>query len=303
MDVEQISGILATLAAKLVTMALDTEVVQEKWREVLSDGRHNDLRSRDGYLYAARSMSTKIAKAISEHEKSLRESVDAAKALDDMERRRAARAAEEFRYMPQMLVLDGRSGRQSIDFPINDEHPELAEDEAFQAGDLVYIIGVNEVSSEHTRLLDTDIATVKKKTFRVLKEIARRYGEEMELVRIEGPKLNGVKAYIYHSHVLKLVAYYMEEQALQKLLYPPRGTRSEEDAEWIVQVWNRLKLGLKNDKKGMAAIGRYLDKWGFFDNELIYTPDGLQRRRIAGNAAQAQKTQDDGQEPDSGPEI
>ena len=57
--IDRITEKFSQLVIKLEVMARDTESVRSVCMETLADARHNDLRSRDGYLYAARSMSTK----------------------------------------------------------------------------------------------------------------------------------------------------------------------------------------------------------------------------------------------------
>ena len=71
---------------------------------------------------------------------------------------------DEFDWMPLMLTVDKLS-RTRIDFPICGEDPELAADEAFQPGDFIYIIGVNEISSDNERLLSANIDAMKKEDF------------------------------------------------------------------------------------------------------------------------------------------
>ena len=214
------------LVIKLEVMARDTESVRSVCMETLSDARHNDLRSRDGYLYAARSMSTKISIAIMEHAAQNRKRTETEKLRGRIRSAASGCMNDEFNWMPQMLTVDKLS-RSRIDFPICNEAPEYAADEAFQPGDLIYIIGVNEISSDNERLFSADIGAIKRKTFRVLDEVARKYKDEIHLVRIKGPKINGTEAYIYHGNVLRLVANYMEEQALHKFLYPPHGHTSQ----------------------------------------------------------------------------
>lgn len=264
------------LVIKLEVMARDTESVRSVYHKTLSDAKHNDLRSRDGYLYAARSMSTKISMAIMEHAEQNRKRIEADKLRGRIRSAASGCMDDEFDWMPQMLTVDGLS-RSRINFPICGTDPELAADEAFQPGDLIYIIGVNEISSDNERLLSANIDAITRKTFRVMENVAQKYEEEIGMVRIKGPKINGTEAYIYHGNVLRLVANYMEEQALHKLLYPPHGHTLQKEAGAIVSFWNSLKRGLyRRDKTGPTV--QRLDKLGFFDNELVYTPNGLTRR-------------------------
>ena len=273
---DRITEKFTQLVTKLEVMARDTESVRRVYQKTLSDARHNDLRSRDGYLYAAKSMSTKISMAIMEHAEQNRKRIETEKLRGRIRSAASGCMDDEFNWMPQMLTVDKLS-RSRIDFPICGDDPELAADEAFQPGDLIYIIGVNEISSDNERLFSADIGAIKRKTFRVLDEVAQKYEDEIRLVRITGPKINGTEAYIYHGNVLRLVANYMEEQALHKFLYPPHGYTSQKEATAIVSFWNRLKRGLyRRDKTGPTV--QRLDKLGFFDNELVYTPNGLTRR-------------------------
>ena len=274
--IDRIIGNFTQLVVKLEIMSCDTESVRSVYMKTLADARHNDLRSRDGYLYAARSMSTKISMAIMEHAEQNRKRIETEKLRSRIRSAASACMDDEFDWMPQMLTVD-RLSRTRIDFPICDADPELAADEAFQPNDLIYIIGVNEISSDNERLLSADIGAIKKKTFRVLKRVAQKYKDEIGLVRIVGPKINGTEAYIYHGNVLHLVAYYMEEQALHKFLYPPNGHTSQKEATAIVSFWNGLKCSLYRRDKTDPTIQR-LGKLGFFDSELVYTPSGLTRR-------------------------
>ena len=274
--IDRITEKFSQLVIKLEVMARDTESVRSVCMETLSDARHNDLRSRDGYLYAARSMSTKISMAIMEHAAQNRKRIEADKLRSRIRSAASACMDGEFNWMPQMLTVD-KLYRSRIDFPICGENPELAADEAFQPGDFIYIIGVNEISSDNERLLSANIDAIKKKTFRVLDKVAQKYEEEICLVRITGPKINGTEAYIYHGNVLRLVTNYMEEQALHKFLYPPHGRTSQKEATAIVSFWNGLKRGLYRRNKTTPTVQR-LEKLGFFDNELVYTPGGLTRR-------------------------
>lgn len=274
--IDRITEKFTQLVIKLEVMARDTESVREVCMETLSDARHNDLRSRDGYLYAARSMSTKISMAIMEHAEQNRKRIEAEKLRGWIRSAACGCMDDEFDWMPQMLTVD-RLSRTRIDFPICDADPELTADEAFQSNDLVYIVGVNEISSDNVRLLSANIDAIRKKTFRVLKRVAQEYEDEIGLVRIVGPKVNGTEAYIYHGNVLHLVANYMEEQALHKFLYPPNGCTSRKEAGAIVRFWNDLKRGLSRRDKTDPTIQR-LGKLGFFDNELIFTPSGLTRK-------------------------
>ena len=274
---DRITEKFTRLVIKLEVMARDTESVREVCMKTLSDARHNDLRSRDGYLYAARSMSTKISMAIMEHAAQNRKRIETEKLSGRIRSAASGCMDDEFDWMPQMLTVDKLS-RTRIDFPICGEDPDLAADEAFQPGDLIYIIGVNEISSDNERLFSANIDAIKKKTFRVLDEVARKYKDEIRLVRITGPKINGTEAYIYHGNVLRLVANYMEEQALHKFLYPPHGHTSQKEATAIVSFWNSLKRGLLYRRDKTTQTVQRLDKLGFFDNELVYTPNGLTRR-------------------------
>ncbi len=273
--IDRITEKFTQLVIKLEVMARDTESVREVCMETLSDTRHNDLRSRDGYLYAARSMSIKISMAIMEHAEQNRKRIETEKLRSRIRSAASACMDDEFDWMPQMLTVD-RLSRTRIDFPICDADPELAADEAFQPNDLVYIVGVNEISSDNVRLLSANVDAIRKKTFRVLKRVAQKYKDEIGLVRIVGPKINGTEAYIYHGDVLHLVANYMEEQALHKFLYPPNGCTSRKEAGVIVRFWNDLKQGLSRRDKTDPTIQR-LGKLGFFDSELVYTPSGLTR--------------------------
>ena len=97
----------------------------------------------------------------------------------------------------------------------------------------------------------------------MLDEVAQKYADEICLVRITGPKINGIEAYIYHGNVLRLVANYMEEQALHKFLYPPHGHTSQKEATAIVSFWNSLKRGLYRRNKTTPTVLR-LDKLGIF---------------------------------------
>ena len=277
--IDRITEKFTRLVIKLEVMARDTESVRSVYQKTLADARHNDLRSRDGYLYAARSMSTKISMAIMEHAAQNRKRIETEKLRGRIRSAASACMDDEFDWMPQMLTVDKLS-RRRIDFPICGEDPELAADEAFQPGDLIYIIGVNEISSDNERLFSANIDAIKRKTFRVLDEVAQKYEDEIRLVRITGPKINGTEAYIYHGNVLRLVANYMEEQALHKLLYPPHGHTSQKEAGAIVSFWNGLKRGLYRRDKTDPTLLR-LDKLGFFDNELVYTPNGLTRRPMS----------------------
>lgn len=274
--IDRITEKFLQLVIKLEVMARDTESVRSVYQKTLADARHNDLRSRDGYLYAARSMSTKISMAIMEHAAQNRKRIETEKLRSRIRSAASACMNDEFGWMPQMLTVD-RLSRTRTDFPICGEDPELAADEAFQPGDLIYIIGVNEISSDNERLFSADIGAIKRKTFRVLDEVARKYKDEIHLVRIKGPKINGTEAYIYHGNVLHLVANYMEEQALHKFLYPPHGHTLQKEAGAIVSFWNSLKRGLYRRNKTTPTVQR-LDKLEFFDNELVYTPNGLTRR-------------------------
>lgn len=274
--IDRITEKFLQLVIKLEVMARDTESVRSVYQKTLADARHNDLRSRDGYLYAARSMSTKISMAIMEHAAQNRKRIETEKLRSRIRSAASACMNDEFGWMPQMLTVD-RLSRTRTDFPICGEDPELAADEASQPGDLIYIIGVNEISSDNERLFSADIGAIKRKTFRVLDEVARKYKDEIHLVRIKGPKINGTEAYIYHGNVLHLVANYMEEQALHKFLYPPHGHTLQKEAGAIVSFWNSLKRGLYRRNKTTPTVQR-LDKLEFFDNELVYTPNGLTRR-------------------------
>lgn len=274
--IDRITEKFTQLVIKLEVMARDTESVREVCMETLSDTRHNDLRSRDGYLYAARSMSIKISMAIMEHAEQNRKRIETEKLRSRIRSAASACMNNEFAWMPQMLTVD-KLYRTRIDFPICDEDPELAADEAFQPGDFIYIIGVNEISSDNERLLSADIGAIKRKTFRVLYEVAQKYADEIRLVRITGPKINGTEAYIYHGNVLHLVANYMEDQALHKFLYPPNGCTSQKEATAIVSFWNGLKRSLYRRDKTDPTVQR-LSKLEFFDSELVYTPSGLTRR-------------------------
>lgn len=276
--IDRITEKFTRLVIKLEVMARDTESVRSVYQKTLADARHNDLRSRDGYLYAARSMSTKISMAIMEHAAQNRKRIEAEKLRGRIRSAASGCMNDEFGWMPQMLTID-RLSRSRIDFPICGDDPELAADEAFQPGDFIYIIGVNEISSDNERLLSANIDAIKKKTFRVLDKVAQKYEEEIGLVRITGPKINGTEAYIYHGNVLRLVANYMEEQALHKFLYPPHGHTPQKEAGVIVSFWNGLKRGLYRRNKTTSTVLR-LDKLGFFDNELVYTPNGLTRRAM-----------------------
>ena len=271
----QITDIFTGLVSKLIVMSHDAESVRTVWREVLSDGKNNDLRSRDGYLYATRSMATKITMAIMEHAEQNRKRIETEKLRSRIRSAASACMDDELDWMPQMLTVD-RLSRTRIDFSICDADPELAADEAFQPNDLVYIVGVNEISSDNVRLLSANIDAIRRKTFRVLKRVAQKYEDEIGLVRIVGPKINGTEAYIYHGNVLHLVANYMEEQALHKFLYPPNGHTSQKEATAIVSFWNGLKRSLYRRDKTDPTIQR-LGKLGFFDSELVYTPSGLTR--------------------------
>ena len=113
-----------------------------------------------------------------------------------------------------------------------------------------------------------------------MENVAQKYEEEIGMVRIKGPKINGTEAYIYHGNVLRLVANYMEEQALHKFLYPPHGYTLQKEAGAIVSFWNSLKRGLYRKDKTGPTVQR-LEKLGFFDNELVYTPNGLTRRPMS----------------------
>ena len=272
---DRITEKFTRLVTKLEVMARDTESVRSVCMETLSDAVHNDLRSRDGYMYAARSMSTKISMAIMEHAEQNRKQIEADKLRGRIRSAASGCMDDEFDWMPQMLTVN-RLSRTRIDFPICGTDPELAADEAFQANDLIYIIGVNEISSDNERLLSANIDAIKKKTFRVLDKVAQKYEEEIGLVRIKGPKINGTEAYIYHGNVLRLVANYMEEQALHKFLYPPHGRTLQKEATAIVSFWNGIKRGLYRRNKTTPTVQR-LEKLGFFDNELVYTPNGLTR--------------------------
>ena len=274
--IDRITEKFTQLVIKLEVMARDTESVREVCMETLSDARHNDLRSRDGYLYAARSMSIKISMAIMEHAEQNRKRIETEKLRSRIRSAASACMDDEFDWMPQMLTVD-RLSRTRINFPICNADPELTADEAFQSNDLVYIVGVNEISSDNVRLLSANIDAIRKKTFRVLKRVAQKYEDEIGLVRIVGPKVNGTEAYIYHGNVLHLVANYMEDQALHKFLYPPNGCTSQKEATAIVSFWNGLKRSLYRRDKTDPTIQR-LGKLGFFDNELIFTPSGLTRR-------------------------
>ena len=273
--IDRITEKFTQLLIKLEVMARDTESVREVYMETLSDARHNDLRSRDGYLYAARSMSTKISMAIMEHAEQNRKRIETEKLRSRIRSAASACMDDELDWMPQMLTVD-RPSRTRIDFSICDADPELAADEAFQPNDLVYIVGVNEISSDNVRLLSANIDTIRRKTFRVLKRVAQKYEDEIGLVRIVGPKINGTEAYIYHGNVLHLVANYMEEQAVHKFLYPPNGHTSQKEATAIVSFWNGLKRSLYRRDKTDPTVQR-LGKLGFFDSELVYTPSGLTR--------------------------
>lgn len=77
--IDRITEKFTQLVIKLEVMVRDTESVREVCMETLSDARHNDLRSRDGYLYAAKSMSTKIAMTIMEHAEQNRKRIEAEK--------------------------------------------------------------------------------------------------------------------------------------------------------------------------------------------------------------------------------
>lgn len=274
--IDRIIGNFTQLVVKLEIMSCDTESVREVCMETLSDARHNDLRSRDGYLYAAKSMSAKIAMTIMEHAEQNRKRIEAQKLPGWIRSAASACMDDEFNWMPQMLTVD-RVSRTRIDFPICDADPELAADDAFQPNDLIYIIGVNEISSDNERLLSADIGAIKRKTFRVLDEVAQKYKDGIGLVRIVGPKINGTEAYIYHGNVLHLVANYMEEQALHKFLYPPNGHTSQKEATAIVSFWNGLKRSLYRRDKTDPTVQR-LEKLGFFDSKLVYTPSGVTRR-------------------------
>lgn len=200
----------------------------------------------------------------------------------------------------EMLIADGKSCRR-IDFTVGDTDPELATDEAFQGRDLVYIIGVNEVSQNNERLLEANVDTLKKQTYSVLKKIAKKYESEIKLIRITGPKIGGIEAYIYHGEILRFITYYKEEQALQKMIYPPNGHTPQEAAEEILCAWNAMKRDLAQDRYFIGIAGRHLNKLGFFDDELVYTPDGIRRRRVRGNNQPTKTDNEPSQE--YGPEM
>ena len=279
--INQLSEIFSDFVARMIVLSIDTESVRTVCRKALSDEKHYDLRSRDGYIYAARSMGTKINMEITEHAEQSRKTAEAKRLAEAARRAAEERAMDEFRFIPQMLIADGRS-RRRIDFPIAERNPERETNEALQPHDLIYIIGANEVDENNERLLKTDISALKKRSARVLAEIAGRYPNEFEQLRIKGPNINGTEATVYHSDVLRLVANYMEEQALQKILYPPHGMTLPEEAEGVVRTWNAMKRSLAGDEDFMGMAGKHLERLGVLDNELVYTQYGLERKPMGG---------------------
>ena len=86
--IDRITEKFTQLVIKLEVMARATRsrCVRYVWK-TLSDTRHNDLRSRDGYLYAARSMSIKISMAIMEHAEQNRKRIETEKAAEQNTKR------------------------------------------------------------------------------------------------------------------------------------------------------------------------------------------------------------------------
>ena len=234
------------------------------------------LGSLSGFLYAAQKLVREIEAAICHEEYRLREEAEA-----------EAREQEEYLHRQRMFILDGSRSRAG--FPIEDRLQSSSK-EVFQAWDFIYIIGVNEPSGSGR--LEADVSALKKKTVRVLSEVAKRYPDEIKEVRIKGPKMCGKEAFIYHGNVLHLIGKYMEEQALQKTLYPPHGGIGEEEACLIVSVWNEMKRALVLDDNYRRLSVRWLEMMGFPGFELIYTPDGLVRGQSI-DISEADRDKDD----------
>lgn len=255
----KLEEIFRSYVSGLIVMAKDADSVRRIWRtKIPKDDR---TKNKDGFLYAAQKLVGEIEAAICHEEYSLREEAEA-----------EAREQEEYLHRQRMFILDG--SRIRAGFPIEDRL-QSASKEVFQARDFIYIIGVNEPSGSGR--LEADVSALKKKTVRVLSEVAKRYPDEIKEVRIKGPKMCGKEAFIYHGNVLHLIGKYMEEQALQKTLYPPHGRISEEEVCLIVSVWNKMKRALVIDDNYRRLSARWLEMMGFPGFELIYTPDGLVR--------------------------
>lgn len=265
----KLKEIFENFISSLTLMAKDAILVREIWRDKITEEKI--VRGKDGFLYANDELIKRIEAAVQLEEFRLREEAEAA-------------AEDERSSMIQMLIRNG--SRQGPVFPIEKHLPSVSQ-EVFQARDFIYVIGVNEPCVKNKkgnrrkscRLFNANIAALKRQTFRVLSDIAKRYPDEIEEVRVKGPKLGGKEAYIYHGNVLHLIGKYMEERALQKTLYPPHGDIAKEEACLIVEEWNNMKRAHVMDSSFMSEKGKYLAMMGFPGYELIYTTSGLDHGR------------------------
>ena len=268
------------LVNRLEIMALDVESVRTVSRQKFTKVRKEKerLRSKEGYDYLPISMRIEIENAIIEHIAEQRAKLIARRLIEAQKQRQLSSLG-----LTQMIVVNGAS-RTRTEFPILDEHPELEHEEALQASDLYYIIGMNEIPDKNPnpkngRLYDVEIHAIKKKTFNVIQRISKRYKNEFQQVVMKGPKINGKQSYIYHESILRLAAKYMEEEALQKMLCPPRGKTAENKGRSIIEEWNRLKDDLLKDNSAEAErLKESLAKLGFFDGHLDYTKNGARRK-------------------------
>lgn len=98
------------------------------------------------------------------------------------------------------------------------------------------------------------------------------------MLTLKGPKINGVEGCIYHINILCLVARHFEEQALQKILFPPHRAKPTKDtARRIIAEWNRLKYSLLHDSRIPDEAKSRLADLGLFDSGLVYTEHGARR--------------------------
>lgn len=277
----RIGKIFYNLVKRLILMSIGVESVGTVYEKVLLGGRDSELREKEGYIYAADAMSVKIEEQIREHQKALWDTI--AK-LQKNGISAAEKNVQHSGNMLEMLTID-RSKRRQIKFPILKEHPDLEDDKAFQARDLVYIIGIKQVPEESSesagcRKYEGSIEAISRRnTFRILKTISKKYEAEIKQIQITGPKINGVEGRIYHGSIVRLAARHLEEQALHKILCPPNGVKPKEDmARDIIALWNDLKHSLKNESSYNAKIIKpRLESLGFFDNDLVYTKHGARR--------------------------
>lgn len=177
----KLKEIFENFISSLTLMAKDAILVREIWRDKITEEKI--VRGKDGFLYANDELIKRIEAAVQLEEFRLREEAEAA-------------AEDERSSMIQMLIRNG--SRQGPVFPIEKHLPSVSQ-EVFQARDFIYVIGVNEPCVKNKkgnrrkscRLFNANIAALKRQTFRVLSDIAKRYPDEIEEVRVKGPKLGG----------------------------------------------------------------------------------------------------------------